>query len=116
MSNWVDAAGNRWRFSDVNGCWEKEVSLGQWVVTPVPQAGLRRDIGTLTPGTTIIETMGPAGLPGRMGDRGPKGDQGDTGSGLTLTDDGTGLFSIGSGGYATLTDDGSGLFVLQDAH
>lgn len=67
-SQWVDADGAEWRFSKVNGTWQKKVN-GTWRITSLPSGGLQR----VTPGVdnnpnvVILETMGPPGPPGPPG-------------------------------------------------
>lgn len=73
-SQWVDADGAEWRFSKVNGTWQKKVN-GTWLVTSLPSGGLQR----VTPGVddnpnvVILETMGPQGEQGPPGQTGPAG-------------------------------------------
>lgn len=40
-SQWVDANGDQWRFSNVTSTWQKLVN-GVWTVTPLPSGGLQR--------------------------------------------------------------------------
>jgi hypothetical protein len=67
-SEWVDSTGRRWRFSQINHTWKVEVSLGVWVITPLPSGGLRLvSIADSDSDVQVVETMGPPGLPGPPG-------------------------------------------------
>ena len=69
-SQWIDANGDQWRFSNINKTWQKKVG-NTWKVEPLPPGGLQRTSAGGTPENVIVvETMGP---------RGPKGDAGPPG-------------------------------------
>lgn len=71
MSTWIDSIERRWRFSRMTGSWEVEVQTGVWRQSQLPPEGLRRITGSVpTPGTVIVETMGPPGPPGPPGPSG----------------------------------------------
>lgn len=78
-STWLDETGARWRYSELNQIWEKEVSPGVWVITPLPIGGLHLEPFPVEPGTIIVETMGPPGPPGAPGEPGPPGAPGPPG-------------------------------------
>ncbi len=90
-SQWVDASGDRWRFSAATSSWQKYIG-DTWVTTALPQAGLKKVIVS-DPNIAVVETMGPPGLPGTSGlpgsrgltgDPGPRGLQGLPGPGYQL--------------------------------
>lgn len=69
-SQWIDANGDQWRFSNINKTWQKKVG-NTWKVEPLPPGGLQRtSAGGTTENVIVVETMGP---------RGPKGDAGPPG-------------------------------------
>lgn len=65
-SKWVDANGNRWRYSAVAGTWQALVN-GCWTIRPLPSGGLQRTDTPISSSVVVVETMGPQGASGAPG-------------------------------------------------
>jgi len=71
-SQWVDAHGVPWRFSQAAQVWQKKVG-SSWEASPLPSGGLRRTGVESSPQVVVVEEMGPAGASGAAGPPGVGG-------------------------------------------
>lgn len=70
-SQWVDATGVLWRFSEGTKTWQKMVG-NRWVSGQPPTGGLRRQTGP-APEVIVVNDRGPRGPKGDPGPPGPPG-------------------------------------------